>query len=301
MVKGKWLMEPGVFVAKLSLGRGFDSLIPTELDTSILQEEGVRIHKLLISQIVPNEAQPRRNLDQTELLGLTASIKKHGVLQPIIVVRRSQDDNYQIVAGERRWLAAKAAGLKHIPSIVRSLQELEQLELAIIENIQRVDLSPLEQAMAVYKLQHQFSLTLEQIAEKLGKAPSTLSNMARLLQLPEAAREALEAGKISEGHARAVLALKGIPDKQSELLSCVLNNGWTVRQAEQFVVGAKKGASLDQAKGRTASESTLTKSLAKKLGRDVKIKHTARGGQLIIHFSNDKDLEKLAEQLKPQD
>src|SRR3989338_1694322 len=133
MVKGKWLMEPGAFVAKLSLGRGFDTLIPTELDTSILQEEGVRIHRLLISQIVPNEAQPRRNLDQTELLGLTASIKKHGVLQPIIVVRRSQDDNYQIVAGERRWLAAKAAGLKHIPSIVRSLQELEQLELAIID------------------------------------------------------------------------------------------------------------------------------------------------------------------------
>ncbi|MBI2008849.1 ParB/RepB/Spo0J family partition protein [Candidatus Saccharibacteria bacterium] len=284
-------------MAKLSLGRGFDTLIPTELDTAILQEEGVRIHKLLISEIVPNKAQPRRGFDKTELSGLTASIKKHGVLQPIIVVRHSKDDNYQIVAGERRWLAAKAAGLKHIPSIVRSLQELEQLELAIIENIQRVDLSPLEQAMAVYKLQHKFSLTLEAIAEKLGKAPSTISNMARLLELPDDARQALQDRKISEGHARAVLALRGKSNKQQELLDCILNNSWTVRQAEQFVVAAKAGASLDQAKGRTKNESEITKSLSRKLNRDVKVRHTAKGGQLIIHFKNEKDLSKLAEQL----
>jgi len=280
------------------LGRGFEALIPKDLDRSILDEDKTRVQELLITDITPNPDQPRNNIGK-DLKELVSSVKKHGVIQPIIVVRRG--NGYRLVAGERRWRAAQSAGHKNIPAIVRSLKELEQLELAIIENIQRVDLSPLEQAMAVYKLQHQFSLTLEQIAEKLGKAPSTLSNMARLLQLPEAARQALEAGKISEGHARAVLALRGMPDKQSELLSCVLNNGWTVRQAEQFVVGAKKGANLDQAKGRTASESVLTKSLAKKLGRDVKIKHTARGGQLIIHFSNDKDLEKLAEQLKPQD
>ena len=151
--------------------------------------------------------------------------------------------------------------------------------------------------MAVYKLQHQFSLTLEQIARKLGKAPSTLSNIGRLLQLPEAARLALQEGKISEGHARAVLALKGKSDKQAELLSCILNNGWTVRQAEQFVVAAKKGASLDHAKGRTASESQLTKDLAKKLGRVVQVRHTAKGGQLIVHFKDEADLGKLAQQL----
>lgn len=282
-------------MAKVSLGRGFDTLIPTELDESILREDGIRIQKILISDIVPNQSQPRRQFDKEELAGLSASIKKHGVLQPIIVVRSG--DNYQIVAGERRWRAAKSAGLAHIPSIVRSLQELEQLELAIIENIQRVDLSPLEQAMAVYKLQHQFNLTLEAIAEKLGKAPSTVSNMARLLQLPDEARVALQEGKITEGHARSILALNDMPDKQTELLSCVLNNGWTVRQAEQFVVGAKKGASLDQAKVRTASESDLTKSLGRSLGRQVKVRHTARGGQLIIHFKNEQDLEKLANQL----
>ncbi len=286
---------------KLSLGRGIEALIPKDLDASIFEEDKHRVQKILITDIVPNVSQPRRQFDKTELAGLAASIKKHGVLQPIIVVRDSNSNHYRIVAGDRRWRAAAQAGLSHMPAIVRSLEELEQIELAIIENIQRVDLSPLEQAMAVYKLQHQFSLTLEQIAEKLGKAPSTLSNMARLLQLTADARAALEADKISEGHARAILALRGMPNKQSELLSCVLNNGWTVRQAEQFVVGAKKGASLDQAKGRTASETDLTKSLAKKLGRAVKIRHTARGGQLIIHFSNDKDLEKLAEQLGSPD
>jgi len=282
---------------KISLGRGFDSLIPTDLDISILQEDGIRIQKLPISDITPNADQPRQQFDKSELSGLTASIKKHGVLQPIIVVRSSSGNGYRIVAGERRWRAARTAGLEYIPSIVRSLKELEQLELTIIENIQRVDLSPLEQAMAVYKLQHQFSLTLETIAEKLGKAPSTVSNMARLLQLPEAARQALQEGKISEGHARAILALKGKPDKQHELLSCVLNNGWTVRQAEQFVVAAKKGANLAQAKGRTVSETTLTKELGQKLSRDVKIKYTAKGGQLIIHFKDEIDLGNLAQQL----
>lgn len=274
-----------------------EALIPTDLDISILGEDLQRIQKILITDIVPSATQPRHKFDKNELAGLAMSIKKHGVLQPIIVVHHSSGKGYQIVAGERRWRAASQAGLSHIPAIIRSLEELEQIELAIIENIQRVDLSPLEQAMAVYKLQHQFSLTLEQIAEKLGKAPSTLSNIGRLLQLPEAARQALQEAKISEGHARAILALKDKPAKQAELLSCILNSGWTVRQAEQFVVAAKKGANLDQAKDRTASETQLTRDLAKKLKRKVQVRHTAKGGQLIIHFSNDVDLEKLAQDL----
>lgn len=282
-------------VRQTGLGRGFDSLIPTELDASILEEDKHRVQKILISDIRPNTEQPRRQLDERELAGLTDSIKRHGLLQPIIVIRSKE--GYRIVAGERRWRAAAAAGLTHIPSIVRSLKELEQLELSIIENIQRVDLSPLEQSMAVYKLQHQFSLTLEEIAKKLGKAPSTLSNLGRLLQLPDNARQALQESKISEGHARAILALRSKSTKQEELLRCILDNGWTVRQAEQFVVGARAGASLDQAKGRTASESVLTKELTKKLKREVKIRHSARGGQLTIHFKDEADLKNLADQI----
>jgi ParB family chromosome partitioning protein len=177
------------------------------------------------------------------------------------------------------------------------MQELEELELSLIENIQRVDLSPLEQALSVFKLQQQFNLSLDEIAKKLGKAPSTVSNLSRLLQLPDAAREALREGRISEGHARAILSLKGLSGKQSELLSSILNNSWTVRQAEQFAVAAKEGASAEAAKTRTASETELTRQVGKRLGTKVQIKHTAKGGQLIIRFNSEDHLRQITEKL----
>jgi ParB family chromosome partitioning protein len=282
-------------MAQRGLGRGIDALIPKDLDNSIIEEDRDRVQKVLIDDVIANPEQPRREFDESALAELTNSIKRYGVLQPIIVVR--DKNGYRIVAGERRWRAAKNANLTHVPAIVRSLKELEQIELALIENIQRVDLSPLEQALSVYRLQHQFNLSLEEIAKRLGKAQSTVSNLTRLLQLPEAAREALRNGTISEGHARAILAIKQFPDKQAELLSCILNNGWTVRQAEQFVLATKKGASLRQATRHTASENEITKKLSTKLRTNVKIKHTAKGGQLIIHFKSEDDLNKIVEQL----
>lgn len=277
------------------LGKGFDSLIPKDLDRAILQDDVERVQKLLIQDVVPNPDQPRHEFNDEALEELTKSVKQHGVLQPIIVVRAG--NGYRIVAGERRWRAAQAAKLEHVPAIVRSLKELEQVELALIENIQRVDLSPLEQALSVYKLQQQFNLTLDSIAEKLGKAPSTISNLTRLLQLPVEAREALRRGQISEGHARAILSLRGNDSKQRELLSCILNNKWTVRQAEQFATAAKKGASSDAAKKTTANENEITQKLSKKLNTTVNIKHTARGGQLIIKFDSDDELERIAANL----
>ncbi|HVX58487.1 MAG TPA: ParB/RepB/Spo0J family partition protein [Candidatus Saccharimonadales bacterium] len=279
------------------LGKGFDSLIPKNLDKTILQEDESRVQKLLIHDIVPNPEQPRRDFKAEELAELANSIKRHGVLQPIIVVRNSPAGGYRIVAGERRWRAAKSAQLTHIPAIVRSLKELEEVELALIENIQRVDLSPLEQAISVYKLQQQFNLALDQIAEKLGKAPSTISNLTRLLQLPDEARQALAEGRISEGHARAILALRGRESKQAELLSCILNNNWTVRQAEQFANAAKKGADSASARKTTANENEITKRLSGKLNTTVNIKHTARGGQLIIKFGSDEELTRLTDLL----
>ena len=284
-------------MAKQSLGRGFDALIPKNLDNSILDEDKSRVQKLLINDILPNPDQPRRQIENAALVELPSSIKQYGVIQPVIVVHDKANDSYQIVAGERRWRAAKAAKLTHIPAIVRSLEELERLEIALIENVQRVDLSPLEQALSVYKLQHQFSLKLDEIAAKLGKAPSTISNMARLLELPEAARQALQDGKISEGHARAVLALKGKSVLQQELLSSIINNEWTVRQAEQFVVASKKGANIKRAKYHTVAETTLTKRIGQKLGAPVTIRHTARGGELRIGFKNDDELQQLAKKL----
>jgi ParB family chromosome partitioning protein len=287
-------------VKKQSLGRGFDVLMPKDIDQSILEEDKHRVQKVLISDITPNPEQPRKDFDADALKELASSIKRHGILQPIIVVRDDATNGYRIVAGERRFRAAKLANLNQIPAIVRSLEELEQIELALIENVQRVDLSPLEQALSVYRLQQQFNLALETIAEKLGKAPSTVSNLTRLLQLPEAAREALRTRKITEGHARTILSLKGLPGKQEELLSCILNNGWSVRQAEQFVLATKKGTTVSKARSNTSTENEATKLLSKQLGTNVKIKHTANGGQLIITFSSDDQLQDLVEKISSE-
>jgi ParB family transcriptional regulator, chromosome partitioning protein len=282
---------------KPTLGRGLGALFSEDLDQSILQEDNERIQKILISDIKPNPDQPRREFDQAALQELANSIAQHGVLQPIIVVRRNGQSEYVIVAGERRWRAAGLAKQTHVPAVVRSLKELEQLELSLIENIQRVDLSPLEQALSVYKLQQQFNLALDEIAKKLGKAPSTISNLTRLLQLPDSAREALREGKISEGHARAILSLKQWPDKQQQLLRSILDNGWTVRQAEQFATAAKEGADAQVAKDRTASETALTTQIGHKLGTKVQIKHTAKGGQLIIRFDSNDHLQQIVQKL----
>ncbi|HVS78817.1 MAG TPA: ParB/RepB/Spo0J family partition protein [Candidatus Saccharimonadales bacterium] len=283
---------------KQTLGRGLGALISEDLDRSILREDNERVQKILIQDIIPNPDQPRRQFDEAALNELARSIEQHGVVQPIIVVRHK--NQYRIVAGERRWRAAQLAKLDSVPAIIRSMQELEEIELSLIENIQRVDLSPLEQAMSVYKLQQQFNLGLDEIAAKLGKAPSTISNLTRLLQLPDAAREALREGKISEGHARAILSLKGSPDKQEELLRSILDNSWTVRQAEQFATAAKEGADAEAAKNRTASETDLTRRLGQNLGTKVQIKHTARGGQLIIRFNSENHLQEIAKQLSDQ-
>jgi ParB family chromosome partitioning protein len=281
---------------KQSLGRGLGALISDDLDRSLLQEDNQRVQKILIQDIIPNPDQPRREFETQALEEMARSIEQHGVVQPIIVIRHQ--NKYRIVAGERRWRAARLAKLSHLPAIVRSMQELEEIELSLIENIQRVDLSPLEQALSVYKLQHQFNLALDDIAKKLGKAPSTISNLSRLLQLPDTAREALRQGKISEGHARAILSLKDTPDKQEELLRSILDNRWTVRQAEQFAVAAKAGADAQSAKGRTASETQLTRDFGKKLGTKVRIKHTAKGGQLIIQFHSDDHLQEISQKLQ---
>jgi len=277
------------------LGRGLSALISSDLDQSLLEEDSQRIQKLLIQDIVPNPYQPRREFDQTALEELADSIRQHGVVQPVIVVRHNE--GYRIVAGERRWRAAQLAQLTHLPAIVRSMKELEELELSLIENIQRVDLSPLEQALSVYKLQQQFNLSLDDVAKKLGKATSTISNLTRLLQLPDSAMQALRDAKITEGHARAILSLKAWPDKQEELLRSILDNNWTVRQAEQFATAAKAGADAEAAKNRTASETDLTKNLGEKLGTKVQIKHTAKGGQLIIRFNSDEHLAEISRQL----
>ncbi len=274
------------------LGRGFDALIPTEVDSALLEDDSNRIQKLLISDVFPNAEQPRKNFDELALAELADSIRTHGVLQPIIVVQKN-DKTYRIVAGERRYRASKLAGIDRIPAIVRTLDELRELELALVENVQRVDLNPLEQAVSIARLQQQFSLSYADIAKKLGKAITTVNNIVRLLQLPESAQIALSEAKISEGHARQILALKDDPELQEKLLDFIVKNAWSVRQAEQFVTAHKKGATTGEAKKSLVTSSPETKRLEKSLQTTVRIRRTAKGGEVLIKFKNDDDMNRI--------
>lgn len=281
---------------KRGLGKGFDALIPTDFDTSILAREEERIQKLSISSITPNPNQPRKHFDEAALEELAESIKRHGLLQPVVVTPGDNED-YVIIAGERRWRAAGKAGLAHLPAIVRTAKELEQLEIALVENVQRVDLSPLEQAVSIGRLHDQFNLEYADIAKKLGKASSTVQNIVRLLGLSEEAKKALHEGKITEGHARAILAVRD-PAAQAELLVLIIKNGWSVRQAERYAVAYKKGMKKSEtAQKRVSATTAETEALSKTLNTPVRIQRMARGGRLEITFKNDSDLKRLVKKI----
>lgn len=278
---------------KRGLGRGFNALISEDFDKSLLLTADDRVEKLPVEKLEPNPHQPRHHFDETALKELADSIKRHGVIQPLVVTPE-KNGKYTLVAGERRWRASQLAGLKTVPAIIRDRAEIEQLEVAIIENVQRVDLSPLEQAISIERLHQQFNLSYDAIAQRLGKAHSTVNNTVRLLRLPEPARDALAAGQISEGHARAILALKDDRERQSYLLKTIIEQGWSVRQAERFVLSVKAGVrEVKKAHARTETESPATRQLTKKLGTPVQIRRTARGGKLEISFKTDEELNRI--------
>lgn len=275
------------------LGKGFDVLMPEGLENVLIEKGKDRVQNVFIRDLEPNPNQPRRIFDEQALDELAQSIKQYGVLQPLLVTEKV-GNKHQIIAGERRWRAAKLAELDKVPVVVRTSEELERLEIALVENIQRVDLAPLEQAVSIQRLHELFNISIDTIAKRLGKAPSTVTNIVRLLQLPPAAQDALQHERISEGHARSILALKDMPEQQEQLLLLIQKHGWSVRQAEQFVVAAKSGASsAEKAQKRTASETPETKKLSEVLRRKVTVNHMAKGGRLVIQFVNDSDLENL--------
>lgn len=272
------------------LGKGLDTLIPTNLDTSILHDSE-KIEKIPLAKIVTNPDQPRKYFDEEALQELARSIKRHGIVQPLVVIKSG--NQYRIVAGERRFRAANKAGLNEVPAIVRSMKDLEELEIALIENVQRVDLSPLEQAISIQKLHDQFSLGYDAIAVRLGKATTTVHNIVRLLGLPDNAKEALSSGKITEGHARSILAVKE-PSKQKELLNQIIKDKWSVRQAEQYVMAIKKDVVRKKPLNEhMANSNPLTEKLALQLKTKIAIKRTAKGGKLEVYFSNDQQLDNL--------
>lgn len=289
---------------KRGLGRGFDSLIPTEIieeefDVTASDDKAVsELRQIKVSKIVRDESQPRKKFDEEALNSLADSVKEYGVLQPIVVV--PEGDKYQIVAGERRWRASKIAELDTIPALVRTLSGIKKLETAIIENVQREDLNAMEFATALAKMRDQFNMSVSEIAKKIGKSVSMISNHLKLFSLPEYAKKAVADGKMSEAHARQILALDGDEEAQKTLFNGIIKSGWSVRQAEQFVIAYKKGGKKST---RTAAkvvkqENDFTKSMASLIGLPVKQKVMGRGaGQIIISYKDEQEIDKIKQAL----
>lgn len=281
-------------MAKQTLGRGFDSLIPQNFSLEDVASPSEQIKQISIELIDINPDQPRKAFDETALNELSESIKQHGVIQPLVVTPNK--DKFRIVAGERRFRASKIAGLKKLPAVVRNHEELEELEIALVENVQRVDLTPLEQAVSIVRLRDQFSLTPKEISKKLGKAETTVSNIVRLLQLPPEAVQAMQKNQISEGHARAILALKTDEKLQKELLNKIITQKLSVREAEQFV---QKNNNKNKAKNSLSSETLkLIEGLNKTKRSRVSINEkTKSSGKITVKYSNQQELKKIIENL----
>jgi len=272
------------------LGKGLDALIPSG------QTLG-GVEQVAIEAILPNPRQPRTSFDQTELEQLAASIREHGVLQPLIVTPEPNRDEFRLIAGERRLQAARMAGLHAVPVIVRSVSDQQRIELALIENLQRADLNPLEAAEGYRQLTEDFKLSHEEVAARVGKTRTSVTNTLRLLKLGTQARQALAAGSISEGHARALL---GLPTAQSQTaaLGVILSRGLNVRQTEALVrrlVGERRPARKTRSK--SPEESDLEAQLRQALGTRVILRRSGKGGSLVIRFYSDEELNALLDRL----
>lgn len=277
---------------RTGLGKGLDALIPGGGEPP----SAGSIRQIPVDSISPNPRQPRSSFDPLELDELAASIREHGILQPLIV-SLAEDNRYILIAGERRLEAARKAGLRTVPAILRQVGDQQLLELALIENLQRADLNPLEEAEAYRQLTADFGLSHEQVAERVGKSRAAVTNTLRLLGLSDAARKALLEGKISEGHARALLSLP-TPEAQQAALHTVLTQDLNVRQTEELVrkLSGQKPASSP----RPASPPEITaleERLRAALGTRVSLRHGRRGGSLTLYYYSDEELDSLLERL----
>jgi ParB family chromosome partitioning protein len=299
---------------KRGLGRGLDALIPTEsqrdaeraeptLEAAIevRAEHAAGLVVVPIEAIQPNPQQPRSRIDDDSLQELASSIREHGLIQPLIVTRieaEAQALRYQLIAGERRWRAAQMAGLVQIPAIVKEAAPHEMLELALVENLQRADLNPLEEAQAFRQLIDEFGLTQEQVADRVGKSRVAIANTLRLLRASPAVQQALLAGEIHEGHARALLGLE-TPEAQKAALSTVIKQGLNVRQTEALVRrlgGERKEA---PAPSPPSSETqALENAFRESLGTRVSLHRNKTGkGRVVIHFFSDEELQQIYEHI----
>ncbi len=286
------------------LGKGLDALLPTSEEKKDV-EAGLFICP--IDQISPNPYQPRKEIRPEPLNALAESIRYNGIIQPLVVRKKGNGDGYEIIAGERRWRAAQIAGLTEVPVVAREANEQARLELAIIENIQRQDLNPLEEALAYKQLIDEFNLTQDEVAKKVGKERSTVTNVLRVLQLPDYAKEDLASGKISLGHARVLLSLAQEPAAMKELHAKMISQGMSVRQAEKTAKEIKRslgfgGKSTPRQSGKVSQEMdnlpesyclALQNDMIRALGTKVRIIQAGNRGKVEIEYYSHDDLERL--------
>ena len=291
--------------AKKGLGRGFESLIPTDLiddsfdpnsayDPTARQDEKVSQEMTLpIAKLKANPDQPRRNFDQEAIEELAASIKEHGIIQPILVTPKG--DLYEIVAGERRFRASQIAGITEVPVIIRSMTDQNQLEISLIENIQRRDLNSVETATAYAKLRDQFNLTNDQIAKRVNKSPSAVINTMRLLKLPKEVVALIAEGQITEGQARPLIGQD--INLIVKIIPLIIAQEWSARKVEQYVVNIKKGSEAETPTETPHIESqheAAIESLRSRLATMVNIRTNAKGaGKIVIDFKNQEDLDRI--------
>ncbi|MBQ3287346.1 MAG: ParB/RepB/Spo0J family partition protein [Firmicutes bacterium] len=285
---------------KQALGRGLSALLPDEpafLDGAAAEQ----VRQLAIDSVRPNPDQPRKIFDPEKLEELTASIRQHGVMQPLVVVER--EGGYMIAAGERRWRAAQAAGLKEVPALVRQLDPRELAELSLIENLQREDLTGLEEAQAFSDLMNGHGYTQEALAERLGKSRSHVANTLRLLNLAPHEKKLLEQGKFSPGHARAILSLEENSPERVLLVSSVIKQGLSVRQAEEQAQRLKteqaEKASKKPAKKQTATliHEDLARQISRRLGVKARINGRGGRGRVTLDFNSEDDLQNIVDAL----
>lgn len=275
---------------KGGLGRGLESLFE---DAAPSFESGAKVETLHLSEIEPDANQPRKSFDEETLAELAASIAEHGLLQPIAVRPRAAG-GYVIVAGERRWRAARIAGLTDVPVVIKDVTDEQAMELALVENLQREDLDPLEEAAGIRELMDRCSLTQEQAAQKLGKSRSALANSLRLLSLPEQALELLKSGFITTGHAKVILGLP-TPELQAEAAQIIANNQLNVRQAEALCKRMAKPAKEHAAPPvRSTLPVEVEESLKQALGSEVRVAYRGGKGKLTVHFYSDEQLRAFA-------
>lgn len=276
-------------VKRSGLGKGLDALIPGEVEDT----PAAGISTIEVLKILPNPRQPRKVFKSEELSELSESIRENGIIQPLVISPSGQPGEYYLIAGERRLKAAKMAGFDEVPVIIRDVNELQQLELALVENVQREDLSPLETAEAYRQLADEFSLSHEEIAKKVGKSRVAVTNTIRLLKLAEKVQKWLLDGDITEGHARALLALP-TSEAQTVLAESVIKKGLNVRQTEQLVqkvLGQKKLPA--RVPEFSAQVKEIEEQLRDALGTKVDLHYSPKGGSVVIRYYSDEELDSL--------